>query len=308
MRSTPRASCPRPLAWLTLGAAIALAPACGEGVPNLPVDLPGSLCLEVETRPEYPESSNYTRRSWDAASHILTQQTSTSAAFTEQVGTLKWWYGDEGRVIAYLGVEQPFQQDYRYDDHGDVSELRLSYPAVPDLMTPSTSATWLGLRYDNQYSAAGRLLASTVATFGAGASSPPEQRTYAEDAEGRCEVVQSTIGSGQSSVERRGYDDAGRLARIDVTNDTGSSHTEFRYDDHGRILSKAFKNESTTAFFQGEIMTIYEYAADGSQTVTRFDTVTDITNDQHVVTTRSPACQTIDDAPGKPADLRCRVR
>jgi len=304
MKSMPNVSCPTSLAWLTL---VALAPACGEGVPNLEAVLPGSVCLEVESRPEYPGTTYYTRRTWDPASRILTQQTSTSAAFTEQVGTLKWWYADEGRIIAYIGVEQPFQHDYRYDDHGNVSEFRLSYPSVPDLMTPSTAGTWIGQRYDSEYGAAGRLVASTVTSFGDGANAPPEQRTYSEDAEGRCEVVETTTGSGEPAVERRGYDGAGRLARIDVTNAFGSDHTDFHYDDQGRVLSKTFTSESTM-WAHGQITTSYEYAADGSQTVTRFDTVTDIANDQHVVTTRSPACQTIDDAPGKPADLRCRVR
>jgi YD repeat-containing protein len=293
-------TCPFSVAWLTLGAAIVLAPACEQRIPDPEEALSGSVCVEVQTRPEYPDVSYYSRKTWDAASRILTQQTSTSATFSEQVGTLKWRYADEGRIIAYVGVEQPFQHDYRYDDHGNVSELRLSYPAVPDLMTPSAAGTWIGLRYDSQYSAAGRLLASTVTTFGDGASSPPEQRTYTEDAEGRCTVVETISSAGQSTVERRGYDDAGRLAFIDVS---GGSHTEFRYDDQGRVSS-----ESIVWGSRGQITTNYEYAADGSQTVTRFDTFTDILNDQHVVTTRSPACRTIDDAPGKPADLRCRVR
>jgi hypothetical protein len=105
---------------------------------------------------------------------------------------LKWRYAPEGRIIAYIGVEQPFQHDYDYDDHANVVRFRLSYPGTPDLLTPSTAPTWIGTSYENQYSPAGRLATSTITGFGDGAGGPPARhRTYTEDDAGRCWRIES---------------------------------------------------------------------------------------------------------------------
>jgi len=263
-------------------------------------------CVEVTTHAGYPNRTYYRRRTWDRAARILTEEGSSSRTFTE-VGTLKWRYTTDGRILAYIGVEQPFQHDYVYDDHDNVSEFRLSYPAKPDLMTPSTADTWIGTRYGNEYGADGRLTASTMSHFGSSASGGSRSMFF-EDGAGRCERIEKTFVSAEPSTETRLYDEAGRVKHVEAAQQGALvDHTDSTYDDQGRIQTYTFVLEPRTGFARGMVSTTYDYLPDGTQTITRDDTLTDVADDLHVVTRRSAACQAIDAEIGKPADQRCRV-
>jgi YD repeat-containing protein len=280
-----------------------LASACSGAVPS------GSSatddCLEVRT---WLDSSTRqeTRATWDPALRILTKETrSTPAAPQSVTATLKWRYAAEGRIIALVGIEQPFQHDYDYDDHDNVVQFRLSYPGTADVLTPSTAPTWIGTTYENQYSPAGRLAASTITSFGDGAGAPPvRHHTYTEDDAGRCWRIESPD-TDLPYLETRTYDDPGRLVQIDLMQAPLAERTTIAYDDQDRIVSRAVTDAGT--FHPGTVMTTYSYPADGSQVVTVDDGVTDIASDAHTTLTRTAACLAIDAAVGAPADQRCRL-
>ena len=226
-------------------------------------------------------------------------------ASPQSVTTLKWRYAAEGRIIAYIGVEQPFQHDYDYDDHANVVQFRLSYPGTPDLLTPSTAPTWIGTNYENQYSPAGRLAASTITAFGDGAGAPPARhRTYTEEDAGRCWRIESPDAD-LPYLETRTYDDRGRLVQTDAEQAPFTSLTSVTYDDQDRILARWVTYSGTG--FPGTVTTTYSYPADGSQIVVVDDGVTDIANESHSTLTRTAACLAIDAAIGAPTDQRCRL-
>ena len=275
-----------------------------------------AACIEKTTYSDGTTASTsriiYTRKAWDASSRILTSESSSAADFSN-LSTLKWRYADEGRVIAYIGVEQPFQHDYRYDEHKNVVDFRLSYPAAPDLMTPSTASTWIGTSYQNEYDTQGRLAASTVGDYGAGASAgAPSRKVFHEDSLGRCDVVETTTGT-VVRRETRTYDGAGRLVGINVTV-TGSTQytycpndaTTFTYDDQGRLTSESWSCGQTTSTSPGDSGTIYTYGADGSHQARRSSN-TDVISERVAVTERPAACLAIDAAIGSPSDSRCRL-
>lgn len=280
-----------------------LASACSGAVPSASSATNG--CLEVQTWLDSPTRQE-TRATWDPELRILTEETrSTPATPPSVTATLKWRYAAEGRIIAYIGVEQPFQHDYDYDDHDNVVQFRLSYPGTPDLLTPSTAPTWIGTGYENQYSPAGRLATSTITSFGDGAGAPPAlHRTYTEDDAGRCWRIESPDAD-RPYLEIRTYDDRGRLVQIDVMQATAASLTTISYNDQDRILSRAVTYSGTG--HPGTVTTTYSYPADGSQIVTVDDGVTDVANYSHMTLTRTAACLTIDAAIGAPADARCRL-
>lgn len=280
----------------TLGAA------CSGAVPS---DSSGTNgCLEVLTWRDNPTRQE-TQATWDPEQRILTKKTRSQGPGGQSVATLKWRYAAEGRVIAYIGVEQPFQHDYDYDDHDNVVQFRLTYPGTPDLLTPSTAPTWIGTSYENQYSPAGRLAASTITPFGDGAGGLPAQhRTYTEDDAGRCWRIDSTDAE-RPYVETRTYDDGGRVIQIDAEQASVTSLTAVTYDDQDRILARQTTYSGTG--FPGTVTTTYSYPADGSQIVVVDDGVTDIADEAHSTVTRTAACLVIDAAIGAPPDQRCRL-
>jgi hypothetical protein len=273
---------------------------------------PSDVCLEVETRPNIMIRTSYLRTTWDPALRILTVQESPSSTFATGISTLKWRYASEGRIIAYIGVEQPFQHDYRYDEHENVVEFRLSYPQTPDLMTPSTAPTVIGWSYDHQYDAIGRLIGSIKTSSDGGAGDPASQRAYFEDGAGRCKRIES-VSPDVPYLEQRLYDDAGRLSRIDAMQGSGTSaatRTEITtYDDQGRIHRRSGTFSGPAGYLgSGTLTRTYDFAEDGSETITTNDDTTDVLSDRVVILTRSAACQAIDAAIGAPVDQRCRVR
>jgi hypothetical protein len=292
------------IALVALGAGVAMQPACSFSDDPTPSS---AACIEVTTHADFPDQTYYQRKTWDPLARILMEEGSASAAFTN-VDTLKWRYADHGRVLAYIGVEQPFQHDYAYDDHDNLSEFRLSYPDKPDVLTPSTAHTSSGYTSQNDYSPAGRLVGASVSDFGDSPTNPPYRLTFGEDDAGRCQRIERTYDSGSSTVETRSYDDAGRLKRAEVTvNGTLTSHVDRTYDDQGRLHTRDYTAVVRVGFDGiGTATTTHEYASDGAETITTHDPLTDIGNDEHIVVTRSAACRAIDLAIGKPEDLRCR--
>src|SRR5262245_61158415 len=88
------------------GSPISSSTAPASGAPPGPggTGVPG-VCIEERSKPDVPNGSpQYTTKTWDPDSRILVS------------GSLKWRFAAEGRIIAYIGVEQqPFQHDYSYD-------------------------------------------------------------------------------------------------------------------------------------------------------------------------------------------------
>ena len=272
-------------------------------------------CSETTTWPNDTNSGvarvSYARKSWDASLRILVAEYATSSDFAK-VNTLKWRYGQEGRVLTYLGVEQPFQDDYRYDENGNVVDSHSSYPALPDLMIPSTASVWMGSSFQNEYDASGRLASSTVTDYGPGSPASQNHRVFHEDAAGRCDRIDTTGTSG-TRQEIRSYDDNGRVSRVEVTA-AGSGYAcvhsvqTSTYDDQGRVLLFSLScTETTTSNGRGLQTNTHSYRADGSERIDFYDGVTDILGQSQSIVERSPGCGVIDAAIGSPPDNRCRV-
>lgn len=285
-------------------------PEGGTETPDSGVDgttVPTQECVEVR------KSSNgvfqtTTRKSWNAAERILTATSSSGSGSDAAKSTLKWRYRTDGQIIAYIGVEQPFQHDYRYDDQGNRLDFVLSYPAVPDLKMPSSAEPWMGTAYDNEY-ADGRLVASTMSGYGAGQTGlPPSRSTFSEDAEGRCvEIDGDTYGKRVIN-----YDAAGRVVKVIKTGATMgfcvNATTVLTYDAAGRILENNMEcSGGNSGPNNGGVQsTTHTYHADGSETVDYVDGLTDV-GDGRSTTTRTAACLAQDAAIGKALDSHCRV-
>lgn len=311
-------------AWLAaLLAPFFLCCACsqgGDGAPELATDAPGTdgtvvpagqtatgECVEVR-RSSNGIYDSTTRKVWDAEKRILTATSTAGSGADASTSTLKWRYRNDGQIIAYIGVEQPFQHDYQYDAEGNRSDFFLSYPAAPDLMAPSNAEPWMGTTYANEYED-GRLKASTVSEYGAGKSSmPPQANAFSEDAQGRCVAIDGAE-YGQRVIE---YDDAGRVERVVKTGATLgfclNATTTNTYDDAGRLLTTVMQCSGGNSGPNngGSQSSTHTYHADGSETVDYVDGLTDV-GDGRSTTTRTAACLAQDAAIGKAPDARCRV-
>jgi YD repeat-containing protein len=268
--------------------------------PPNPVAVQGD-CLEVRSYPDEQTAAVRTGGTWSSRDRILTQVSSSDG--TDAVGTLKWRFRTDGQIIAYVGVEEPFRHDYEYDEHGNQIDFYLSYPGVPDLMSPSTASRLVGRSHANEYDAAGRLTASTANDYGDGGPGLMFRSTFMEDSEGRC----AQVDSGETGREVRMYDEAGRLARIERTDQRGSTFVdETTYDDQDRLLVHTSIWNGAPGIRSGTVTTTHSYLDDGSEVVEVVDGLTD-TGGGHTITTRSATCLAIDAAIGHPADARCRV-
>lgn len=281
------------------------APDSGADGTPVPAGQAASECVEV-ARSTLVETT--TRKTWNAAERTLTATATSSADAGAAVSTLKWRYRTDGQIVAYIGVEQPFQHDYEYDAEGNRTDFHLSYPAVPDLMTPSSAEPWSGAAYENEY-AEGRLVASTLSEYGASQPGvPPILSSFTEDAEGRCvEIDDSEFGKRVIS-----YDAAGRVAEVVQTGAfmrfCADATTTTTYDDAGRIIETNMDCSGGNRGLNnsGVRSTQHTYHADGSETVDYVDGLVDV-GDGRLTTTRTAACLEQDAAIGKPLDLRCRV-
>jgi hypothetical protein len=290
---------------LLFGAGALGAMSCSEDTDTVKAVVTAQQCLEVRTSMDLSDGTTpgYTRKTWDPAQRILVSQYSTSPTF-DKIDTLQWRYASDGRIISYLGVEQPFQQDLVYDDHDNMTSFRLSYPDKPDLLVPSTAQPWIEYLYANEYAPSGRLAASTLTQAGGGANGQPGKRfTYTEDDAGRCSTVIATTGD-QIVTETRTYDQAGRLSKVEHSAPWATSQT-MTYDDQNRLATSTYT--AINDFHPGTVTTTHTYGSDGSETVTIDDEMTDVSSERHVTITRTAACLTIDDAIGIAPDAHCRV-
>ena len=146
---------------------------------------------EVRTMP-----STTSKQTWDPVQRVKFQHESLAADSPVRLG---WRYTEDGRVVAYAGLTGFwFQHDFAYDQHGNRKDFKLSYPDPPNLSVPSPAPVWMGTSYVHVYAADGKLLSSTATSYGPGFQTPPPitRTTYAHDAEGRCQRVETTRDSG----------------------------------------------------------------------------------------------------------------
>jgi hypothetical protein len=262
-------------------------------------------CIETSVRGGggFSGGTEYTRKTWDPKTRILVAEYSITPTF-DIVSTLKWKYAAEGRAIAYIGVEQPFQHDYRYDTHDNVVDFVLSYPSTPDLNTPSSAAPWIGNKNDNEYDDAGVLVSSATTEYGGGAGGiQPSTRRYTTDDDGNCSEITTTVG-GVSSTEVRTYTD-GKLAHVEGTGDRPSTQ-DLTYES-GRLVLSIYRAENFFGGGQSESSDMHTYLPDGSEKIEYYDGFTDVISDRNRTVTRTAACLAIDAQIGAPKDNRCRV-
>jgi hypothetical protein len=261
------------------------------------------------------------RETWDGTTRVHTRY--VTAAQDSQVDRA-WRYDAQGRVLAYVGVRNSFQHDFRYDEHGNVQDFRLSYPGMPDLFVASSASTWIGTSYSNEYDAQGVLLASTATSYGGGAgSAEPIRNTFEHDDQGRCLRIESK-GGRADTIETRGYDAAGRLDTVHLESSRSlafnfacnASTETYEYDAAGRI-------EQVTRRCDGgpEAPTLsqrtYVYQSDGSLTIESLVFDTDLSHEivfegkktfaASSTERRSAGCAALD-AAIKSADTACRPR
>jgi len=170
-------------------------------------------------------------------------------------------------------------------------------------MKPSDAAVWIGSAYVNEYSAAGRLVASTITGYG-GQPGPTVKRAFTEDADGRCARIESTQ-STNVTVETRTYDANGRLMHGELSGQVSSS-TDLTYDDQGRILSKPHRGPNSFGGGTSSSSETHTYLPDGSERVAYYDGFTDVTSERNRIVTRTAVCLAIDAEIGVPPDARCR--
>jgi hypothetical protein len=209
---------------------------------------------------------------------------------------LAWAYDPSRRLVIHAGFGKGtydnFQQDFRYDGHGNLSDEHQSYPPSPSLTTPSSSAVSSGTRYDSTYDDAGAL-ASTVAT-GYGTTPPPGfRRLFYENAAHQCDRIETydVNDGGLTSVETRTYDGSGRLTRSERSGPgffcvSGVSVTTIAYDDQGRVTS------TSSSSCDGQGSTTTTYLPDGTQRVEQH--IASDSNPSSSVTIRSVTCATLD--------------
>jgi hypothetical protein len=238
-------------------------------------------------------------RRWDPALRILTEETSFDYSSTVQ--TLKWRYTADGREIAYIGVEQPFQHDYRYDAHDNAVDFYLSYPSAPDLMKPSEAPAHMGTSWVHEYDGE-RLAASTETAYGS-FERPTLRHVYTEDEKGRCVQIDTTSTEG-ASKETRTYDSRDRTLRVLVEGHETYSY-DYTYDNEGRVVTRDYAGPGSTV--SDSARTTHAYLADGSETVEIYDGTTDVISSRYLFVKRSAQCRAIDAQLGHLPDARCRV-
>jgi hypothetical protein len=266
---------------------------------------PAGACVEAQIADGggYTGSPSYTRRTWDPVKRILKVEAFRSFSL-DIVQTLETQFADDGGPLRYIGVEQPFQEDYTYDDHGGITDFIQSYPAVARIDVPSTAPPSLEYTFSNQYDASGKPLTSTKTP--SGTQSPNNEvstRTYTEDADGRCGEVDTTATS-NTTKEVRTYTASGKTVHTTTTGQLESTSDDV-FDAMARPVSSTFTLSSK--FGGGSIRTTHTYLPDGSERVETFDGTTDVVNEQHSVTTRPAACLVIDAAIGHAKDDHCHI-
>jgi len=298
---------------------------------------PGALtCTEVKSPKGSGQqlATEHFRQIWHPDERIVSERYSSTETYPAK-DAFAWRYDSRGNLVAFAGfTDDPsnpwgnFQNDYSYDDRGNVTEIRGSYPGVPDVKTPSTAGTSSGTTYQNEY-AGSTLVASTSIPYNPnldGGVAPGTRRTFRQNELGQCDLIQTftTEADAPTFTETRTYTTAGRLETSKVTAGStvtwpcASSFTRRTYDDLGRVLEKrTWCGADDSGDAAG--VTLYQYQPDGSQTIESMDFLSDTPNDvivtpsgsrtlNHWIMTRSSGCAAMDAAIGAPDGPECRVR
>lgn len=328
-----------------------IVPSCADGPVVVPADAGGDAvvspdaggpgattlgCDEVVTWPSAGgnDSVSYHRDRWDSAQRIRTRESRRDASFDGTV-SLAWRYDEEGKEVAYVGYArdpsgssyESFQHDRAYDEHGNLSDFRLSYPDRPNLNAPSEASVWMGTRYDNEYDAEGKLLGTVLTPYGPGNSRPDIERiSYEHDAKGRC-ASKLTDSDGRDPItERFVYDSKNRVieehqtGRMNYPFACASSTTVISYDDRDRLTSRKTWVCGRSMDEGADIDIVHTYDADGARRSAIFDFLTDVVNYKvvtpageerwasYTIETQTPGCAAITAAIGGSSGQRCRVR
>ena len=209
-------------------------------------------------------------------------------------------------MIAYIGVEQPFQHDYRYDAQDNVDDFRLSYPdnRIDDAFPRRDVDGHVVREPVRRARAPGRVRADAVRRRQRGRAD--RKNVYHEDGDGRCVRIESTTPNG-TGVETRAYDADGRLTHSETTGGGSTRMQDYTYDDRGRLSSTTDTETNAPYIGQGGSVTSYSYLPDGSDRIVIHDGFTDVGNMQDAAETRTARCLEIDAQIGAPSDPRCRV-
>ena len=268
-------------------------------------------------------------RSFDANSGVVSEVTSRSVDFQDEVRNLHWRISNSGRLLAYGGKGEGewrnFRHDYTLDEQGNITRFEFTYGIWDSLLTPSTGRIHLDYGYAHTYE--NGLLQESVYTDGN--YEQTETITYAHDTDGRCTKVTYTDDAPdyQSSVETLTYNAAGRLAqteRVTQYEDTELNNkvvTQYTYDEKGRLTLRAQDGGGhwgATADGRPDIVMFALYFSDGGRLIQYLDFTNDLPNDevdydgtQTVVDRRfevwSPACDDIDARIPKRSDVSCAL-
>lgn len=156
-----------------------------------------------------------------------------------------WRLDTAGRVVVRAGGGngyRPFRQDVERDEHGNITAMRAAYVNAIDVHGELEGQRYSDAQFSNDYDVSGQLVEHRVLDEG---GLTLTRNDYVHDGSGRCEVITS-VGETEQ-VERRDYDDAGRLwhryvegersiplGPIDARINTSAT---FQYDELGRLRS-----------------------------------------------------------------------
>jgi hypothetical protein len=156
-----------------------------------------------------------------------------------------WKLDTAGRVVARAGGGsgyRPFRQGVERDEQGNITAMKAVYVDAIDVHGELEGQSYSDAKFSNEYDTSGQLVEHIV--LGEGGVTLA-RNDYIHDGAGRCEVITS---AGETErVERRDYDNAGRLWHRYVEGETGiplrpdaaraNSVATFQYDELGRLRS-----------------------------------------------------------------------
>jgi hypothetical protein len=156
-----------------------------------------------------------------------------------------WKLDTAGRVVVRAGGGsgyRPFRQDVERDEQGNITAMRAVYVDAMDVQGELEGQSYSDAKFSNDYDTSGQLVEHRVLDDGGVTLA---RNDYVHDGAGRCEVITS---AGETErVERRDYDDAGRLWHRYIEGEAGiplrpdaarvNSVATFQYDDLGRLRS-----------------------------------------------------------------------
>lgn len=218
----------------------------------------------------------------------------------------------------------PNQTDYTFDVNDHLTEIKSSSGLWVPFFTPAKEPTYSVVRWANTYAENGRLVHTTKTS-----GSAPLYIGYREDpwtvdfffeenASQQCVRMERwfTPGNGNPvivDVEKRTYDEAGRLTRSDwYGTDTWTmapmmSSTIWTYDGQGRLVQERWWRDGTKLDGSFGFSKTIEYRDDGSQRIVTLNPSSDTGEVGPFVTERSAYCAVID-AWQRPGTSRCAAQ